>query len=102
MDGSVTTVLSNPSEDLLAVEISREGSAVASARQWTVGAGGDLTATRATIEGETHEADGTLPDPPGTRVPVNRGKACAEVAPNALVFVVLEPSEASSLCRTVP
>lgn len=102
MDGSVTTVLSNPSEDLLAVEIALAGTAVASARQWTVGADGDLSATRATIEGKTHRADGTLPDPPGTPVPVDRGKACARVAPNSLVFVVLEPSEAGSLCRADP
>jgi hypothetical protein len=102
MDGSVTTVLSNPSGRLLTVEISLAGTEVASARQWTVGADGDLAATRATIEGQMHEADGTIPDPPGTPVPVDQGKAHAEVGPNSLVFVVLEPAEAGSLCQAVP
>jgi hypothetical protein len=102
MDGSVTTVLSNPSEDLLSVEIALTGTTVARARQWTVAAGGDLTATRATIEGRKHGADGTIPDPPGTQVSVDQGRAYARVRPNSLVFVVLEPAEADSLCRAVP
>jgi hypothetical protein len=102
MNGSVTTVLSNPSDDRLTVEIGLEGTAVAKARQWTVGAGGDLTATRATIQGEMHGQDGTIPDPPGTPVSVDKGKAYAKVGPNALVFVVLEPEAFGSLCRAVP
>jgi heparanase 1 len=102
MDGSVTAVLSNPSGRMVTAEVSLAGMAVSSARQWTVGAGGDLTATRATIEGLTHEPDGTIPDPPGTPVPVNGGKAYARVGPNSLVFVDLEPVEAGPVCRAIP
>jgi hypothetical protein len=90
--------LSNPSDEGLAVEIVLEGTEVVSARQWTVGAGGDLTATRASIEGQTHGQDGTIPDPPGTPVYAEQGKAYARVDPNSLVFVVLEPREPASVC----
>ncbi len=102
MDGSVTTVLSNPSGRLLTVEIALAGTTVVSARQWTLDAGGDLTADRATIEGLMHEPDGTIPDPPGTPVPVDQGKAYAQVGPNAVVFVVLEPADAGLVCQSAP
>jgi hypothetical protein len=97
-DGRVTAVLSNPSDEGLAVEIALEGAEVVSARQWTVGAGGDLTATRASIEGEVPGQDGTIPDPPGTPVYLEQGRAYARVDPNSLVFVVLEPQEPASVC----
>ena len=98
MDGSVTAVLSNPTEEALAVEISLAGSDVRAARQWTLGAGGDLTATRATIEGRPALPDGTIPDPPGSPVHLEAGKAYAAVGANALVFVVLTPEAAAGPC----
>jgi hypothetical protein len=96
--GRVTAVLSNPSDEGLAVEIALEGTEVVSARQWTVGAGGDLTATRASIEGQVAGQDGTIPDPPGTPVYVKQGRAYARVDPNSLVFVVLEPEDPARVC----
>jgi hypothetical protein len=97
-DGRVTAVLSNPSDDGLAVEIVLEGTEVASARQWTVGAGSDLTATRASIDGHMAGQDGTIPDTPGTAVYLEKGKAFAEVDPNSLVFVVLDPVATNPVC----
>ena len=80
------------------VEIYLEGTEVARARQWTVGAGGDLTATRASIEGQRAGQDGTIPDPLGTPVYLEQGRAYARVDPNSLVFVVLEPSDTHTVC----
>jgi len=102
MDGAITAVLSNPTLAALNVEIALDGTSVRRARQWTVGANGDLTATRGFIEGLSHDEDGTIPDPPGTQVSVDQGRAYARVRPNSLAFVVLEPAEADSLCRAVP
>jgi len=100
MDGSVTAVLSNPSENALTVEITLAGTTVLNARQWTIGANGDLTAKRATIEGQMAQEDGTIPNPPGTPVYVEQGKAYAQVEPNSLVFVVLEPRDKCALVTT--
>jgi len=98
INGNVTAVLSNPSENMITAEIALEDTTVLSARQWTIGAEGDLTATRATIEGQSHLPDGTIPDPPGTVVQIENGKAYAQVEPNSLVFVVMEPLHKSGLC----
>jgi heparanase len=97
-DGRVTAVLSNPSDEGLAVEISLDGTEVVRAMQWKVGSDGDLTATRASIEGRLAGQDGTIPDPPGTQVYLEKGKAYAKVDPNSLVFVVLEPSHTEPVC----
>jgi heparanase 1 len=97
-EGGVTAVLSNPSDDGLAVQISLNGTEVVRARQWTVSAGGDLTATRASIEGKSARGDGTIPHPPGTPVYVEQGMAYARVDPNSLVFVVLEPLDPGPVC----
>ena len=80
------------------MEIVLEGTEVVSARQWTVGAGGDLAARRASIEGQVAGQNGTIPDPPGTPVYLEQGWAYARVDPNSLVFVVLEPSETQPIC----
>jgi len=97
--GAVTTVLSNPSDETLAVEITLAGSTVNQARQWTIGANGDLGAHRATIEGLPSREDGSVPEPPGTPVHLEQGKAYAKVGPNSLVFVKLEAAERASACR---
>lgn len=97
-DGRITAVLSNPSDEGLAVEIALQGTQVVSARQWTVGAKGDLAATRASIQGRMAHQDGTIPNPPGTPVYVEVGKAYSRVDPNSLVFVVLEPEVPAAVC----
>lgn len=102
LDGGVAAVLVNPTEEALAVGLELEGTGVVAARQWTVGANGDLTATRATINGLAAADDGTIPEPPGARVYLEDGKAYARLDPNALVFVVMEPEAAGALCGTGP
>ena len=97
--GSVTAVLSNPSEDELAVELTLTGADVIHARQWTLDSGGDVTAHRATIEGLHPGADGSIPNPAGTQVHLDQGKAYAEVEPNAVVFVELTPDQPAPPCR---
>ncbi len=97
-DGRVTAVLSNPSDEGLAAEITLQGTQVLSARQWTLGANGDLAATRASIQGRVPLEDGTIPSPPGLPVYLEKGRAYARVDPNSLVFVVLEPEAPAAVC----
>ncbi len=97
--GTVTAVLSNPGPEALAVELVAEGTAVAGARQWTLATGGDPAAVRATIERSGTAEDGTIPDPPGTVVHREQGRAYADVAPYSLVFVNLALETPSPVCR---
>ena len=96
--GSVTAVLSNPSEEKLAVELSLTGADVIHAVQWTLGSGGDITAHRATIEGLHTGGDGSIPDPAGTQVHLEQGKAYATVDPNTVVFVIISPEQKVPPC----
>ncbi len=96
--GRVTAVIANPNEESLAAEIRLVGSDVRAAEQWTLSAGGNLYAPRASIQGLVAAPDGTIPDPPGSAVHVEQGRAYVRVDPCALVFAVIEPAEPSGVC----
>lgn len=98
-DGEVSVVLANPTGTALVSELRLAGTAVASARQWTVAPVGGVDASAATIEGEEPAADGTFPDPEGTAVVVADGIAYPEIAPYAVVFASLVPEDASAACQ---
>lgn len=96
--GQITAVLSNPNDEDVVAEIGLVGTYVKSAHQWTLSAGGNLYATRASIQGMDPSEDGTVPNPPGSPVHVDHGRAYVRVDPNALVFAVLEPAVPAGAC----
>ena len=75
------------------------GTAVTSARQWTVAPVGGVDSGQAAIEGEEPAADGTFPDPDGAAVVVSDGVAYPEIAPYAVVFAALVPEDAAGPCQ---
>ena len=99
MDGRVTAVLVNPTDERIIAEVDLVGTRVVTATRWTLAAGGDLKATRASIQGEGARADGSIPNPPGTPVHVEDGVAYPELEPNTVGFVVLEPLEGAPVCE---
>jgi heparanase 1 len=96
--GQVTAVLSNPNDEAVVAEIALVGTDVRRAEQWTLSASGNLYATRASIQGTEPAEDGTVPNPPGSPVHLEQGKAYVRVDPNALVFAVIEPAVPASAC----
>jgi len=94
----ITAVLVNPGPNRLAAEIELADHEVRSASQWTIASLQGLGDDRATIEGESADETGRVPQPPGTPVHLAGGRAFAAVAPESLVFVSLELDSAARGC----
>jgi len=71
---------------------------VVRASQWTIASPDGLTGERATIEGESVDEAGRVPETEGTPMHVEDGAAFAAVAPESLVFVSLNLAGAAGAC----
>jgi hypothetical protein len=96
---TVTAVLVNPTEEPLVAAISLPSLPVTAAAQWSVSTGGDPESSQATINGERPLSDGSIPDPGGTPVHRNEGKAYARVDPYSVAFTVLTLENTPPVCR---